>query len=138
MAASTPAATCGPAGRGCASSPESSGILPDFPWAEPCEAKVRKVLLVLIGGGLLHGKRRHRVGLSLAGLRPLVLIGGELIYGKLGHRARLSLWQNAKKPRFCGVLLVLIGGIVPPVGERGGGCFRKWALDASVARRAKA
>ena len=164
MAASTPAATCGPAGRGCASSPESSGILPDFPWAEPCEAKVRKVLLVLIGGGLLHGKRRHRVGLSLAGLRPLVLIGGELIYGKLGHRARLSLWQNAKKPRFCGVLLVLIGGGLlhgkcrhrvglslaalrprvliggglPPVGERGGGCSRKRALDASVARRAKA
>ena len=104
MAASTPAATCGPAGRGCASSTESSGILPDFPWAEPCEANVRKVLLVLIGGGLLHGKCRHRVGLSSAALRPRVLIGG----------------------------------IVPPVGERGGGCFRKWALDASVARRAKA
>jgi hypothetical protein len=33
---------------------------------------------VLIGGGLLHGKRRHRVGFSFAGLRPLVLIGGIL------------------------------------------------------------
>jgi hypothetical protein len=31
---------------------------------------------VVIGGGLLHGKRRHRVGFSLAGLGPLVLIGG--------------------------------------------------------------
>jgi hypothetical protein len=34
--------------------------------------------LVLIGGGFLHGKRRHRVDFSLAGLRPLVLIGGLL------------------------------------------------------------
>jgi hypothetical protein len=33
---------------------------------------------VVIGGGLLHGKRRHRVGFSLAGLRPLVLIDGIL------------------------------------------------------------
>jgi len=34
---------------------------------------------VVIGGGFLHGKRRHRVGFSLAGLRPLVLIGGGCI-----------------------------------------------------------
>ena len=27
---------------------------------------------------LLYGKRRHRVGFSLAGLRPLVVIGGIL------------------------------------------------------------
>ena len=115
MAASMPAATCGPAGRGCASwlsTRKARASCPTFLVAERHKAKVCDVLLVLIGGGLLHGK--------------------------LGHRARLSLWQNAKKPRFCGVLLVLIGGIVPPVGERGGGCFRKWALDASVARRAKA
>jgi hypothetical protein len=31
-----------------------------------------------MGGILLHGKTRHPVGLSLAGLRPLVLMGGFL------------------------------------------------------------
>ena len=51
----TLAATSGPAGQGCASFTESSGIVPDFPWAEAGEAKVRPLLLVLIGGGLFHG-----------------------------------------------------------------------------------
>ena len=72
------AATSGPAGQGCASFTESLGIVPDFPWAEAGEAKVRTLPLVLIGGGLFHGKRRHRVGFSFAGIRPLVLIGGIL------------------------------------------------------------
>ena len=51
----TLAATSGPAGQGCASFTESSGIVPDFPWAEACEAKVRKLPLVLIGGILPPG-----------------------------------------------------------------------------------
>ena len=29
---------------------ESSGVVPDFPWADACEAKVRTRPLVLIGG----------------------------------------------------------------------------------------
>ena len=81
MAASTPAATCGPAGRGCAS------------WLSTRKARASC---------------------------PTFLVAER-------HKAKV-----------CDVLLVLIGGILPPVGERGGGCFRKWALDASVARRAKA
>jgi len=51
---------------------ESSGILPDFPWADACEAKVRTRLLVLIGGilppvgsdSLLEGNRHHFLALS--------------------------------------------------------------------------
>ena len=71
----TLAATSERGGRECASFMESSGIVPHFPRAEACEAKVRTLLLVLIGGGLFRGKRRHRVGFSFAGIRPLVLIG---------------------------------------------------------------
>ena len=83
----TLAATSGPAGQGCASFTESSGIVPDFPWAEACEAKVCKLPLVLIGGGLFHGKRRHRVGFSFAGIRPLVLIGRVLPSGGIDWNA---------------------------------------------------
>jgi hypothetical protein len=36
---------------------------------------------------LLYGKRRHPVGLSLAGLRPLVLIGGGLPPGSADRLA---------------------------------------------------
>jgi len=34
---------------------ESSGVVSDFPWAEAGEAKVRPLLLVLIGGILPSG-----------------------------------------------------------------------------------
>ena len=56
---STPVATSGAAGRGCASFTESSGIVPDFPWAEAGEAKVHPLLLVLIGGILPPGGSRR-------------------------------------------------------------------------------
>ena len=82
-AGSTPAAASEPGGRECASFTESSGIVPDFPWADACEAKVRTRPLVVIGGGYLSGKHPHPVGLSLAGLRPLVLIGGILPPGSV-------------------------------------------------------
>ena len=46
-------------GRGClerlAGFTESSGVVPDFPWAEAGEAKVRQLPLVLIGGLLPPG-----------------------------------------------------------------------------------
>ena len=51
----TPAAASEPGGRECASFTESSGIVPDFPWADACEAKVRTRPLVVIGGGCLYG-----------------------------------------------------------------------------------
>jgi len=63
---------------GAAGFTENADILSAFPWAEACEAKVRTLLLVLIGGSWLHGKLGHPARLSLAGLRPLVLPGGIL------------------------------------------------------------
>ena len=58
--------------------------------AEACEAEVRKL--------------------------PLVLIGGILLYGKTGHPARLSL-AEACEAEVRKLPLVLIGGILPPGGS---------------------
>jgi hypothetical protein len=57
---------------------ESSGILPDFPWGRTPQSRGLCRSTGADWRRLLHGKRRHRVGFSFAGLRPLVLIGGIL------------------------------------------------------------
>jgi len=42
------------------------------------DVNVKRVGVGMPERRLLHGKHRHRVGFSLAGLRPLVLIDGFL------------------------------------------------------------
>jgi hypothetical protein len=93
---------------------ESADIVSAFPWrasarwcslAAAASRKAPTSCRPFLGGPppagahwrlLLHGKHRHRVGLSLAGLRPLVLIGGILPPG--GSEAGAS-WLHAKLGR---------------------------------------
>ena len=57
---------------------ESSDIVSDFPWGRPMKSQGFHRSADARWRRLLYGKRRHPVGFSLAGLRPLVLIGGIL------------------------------------------------------------
>jgi len=66
-------------GDGCIT--ESADILSAFPWRGWIKSRGFHPSAGAYWRQLLHGKRRHPVGLSLAGLRPLVLIGHSLSPG---------------------------------------------------------
>ncbi len=55
---------------------ESSDVVSDFPWGRLMKSRGFHQSAGAHWRRLLFGKRRHPVGFSSAGLRPLVLIGG--------------------------------------------------------------
>ncbi|NDH93479.1 MAG: hypothetical protein EBZ13_02870 [Planctomycetia bacterium] len=71
--------------------------MPDFPWAEACEAEVRPLLLVLIGGIL-----------------PPILVS-QLALRKARASCPTFLGAEACEAEVRTLLLVFIGGILPPI-----------------------